>query len=219
MAPHTTRRRVLRLALAGAAGLGLFAAAGFAALRRPAPALLAKSCAVGAAMPGKILVTYATRTGSTAEVAVAIAERQCSGGLAADARSVAVVTSLDGYCAVILGSAIHFATWLPEIVDFARAHTAELGARPVALFTMHMLALEDTPAAAAQRATYTAKVRKVLTPASEAFFAGQIDPARLSLVDRLLVQMVGAPKGDLRDWPKIATWAESLPQLLAPTRG
>jgi menaquinone-dependent protoporphyrinogen oxidase len=75
---------------------------------------------------------------------------------------------------------------------------------------MHMLALGEDAAAMAERAKYTAKAKELVTPVDEVFFAGKIDRARLSLIDRLLVRMVKAPVGDKRDWARIGAWADTL---------
>lgn len=165
-------------------------------------------------MTDRILVTYATRTGSTAEVADAIAGRLCEAGLSAEARPVTEVTSLDGYSGAVLGSAVRFASWLPEMTDFVSSNREALSAMPVAYFTMHMLALGDDPAAVAERAKYTAKARDLIMPTDEVFFEGMIDPARLSFFDRLAVRLVKSPVGDRRDWDRIAAWTDRLaPQL------
>lgn len=166
-------------------------------------------------MTRMILVAYATRTGSTAEVAEVIARRLCDAGLEADVRPVGEVVSVDGYDGAVLGSAIRFAGWLPEMTGFLEANRQRLSEVPVAFFTMHMLALGDDPAAAAERAKYTEKARAIVTPIEEAFFEGMIDPSRLSFLDRLAVRLVKSPVGDRRDWPRIEGWADRLAPRLA----
>ena len=166
-------------------------------------------------MQEKILVAYATRTGSTAEVADRIARRLCEAGLSAEARPVGEVTGLAGYSGAVLGAAVRYASWLPEMTDFVSANRDALSAMPVAFFTMHMLALSDEPAAEEERAKYTAKARDLITPTDEVFFEGMIDPARLSFFDRLAVRLVKSPVGDRRDWDRIAAWADRLAPRLA----
>jgi len=61
------------------------------ATRRPVPTLLTSACQGDAEMSKKILVAYATRTGSTGEVADAIARRLCEAGLSVEVRPVAEV--------------------------------------------------------------------------------------------------------------------------------
>jgi menaquinone-dependent protoporphyrinogen oxidase len=166
-------------------------------------------------MSKKILVAYATRTGSTGEVADAIARRLCEAGLSAEVRPVAEVASLEGYSGAILGSAVRYSAWLPEMTDFLVTNRGALAAMPVAFFTMHMLALGDDPAAVVERTNYTAQALQQVTPVAEAFFAGKIDPSRLSFVDRLAVRLVKSPVGDRRDWTVIGDWADGLAPRLA----
>lgn len=205
--PLIGRRRFL-VTLAGVAAI----AAGIrAATWRPATTLITSACQGVTQMTDSILVAYATRTGSTAEVAERIARHLCEAGLAAEARPVGEVTGLDGYSGAVLGSA---GSWLPEMTDFVPENRGALSAMPVAYFTMHMLALGDDPAAAAERAKYTAKARDLVTLADEVFFQGMIDPARLSFFDRLAVRLVKSLVGDRRDCDRIAAWADELaPQL------
>lgn len=199
-------------------GLGGIAALGagiLVATRRPAPTLLTSACRGETTMSTKILVAYATRTGSTAEVAEAIARRLCEAGLSAEVRPVADVAGLDGYSGAVLGSAIRYSSWLPEMTDFLSANRDALAAMPVAFYSMHMLSLGDDSAARAERAKYTAQAREAVTPVDEAFFAGKIDPERLSLFDRLAVRLVKSPVGDRRDWTRVGEWAAALAPKLA----
>jgi menaquinone-dependent protoporphyrinogen IX oxidase len=54
----------------------------------------------------------------------------------------------------------------------------------------------------------------MLNPIDEAFFAGNMDLAKLSFLDRVLSRiMVGeaSPKiGDFRDWDKVRAWAKEV---------
>ena len=198
------------LAALAAAGVGIYAAT-----RRPAPTLITSVCAGDASMSQRILVADATKTGSTAEVAEAIARRLCEAGLFADVRPVAAVATLDGFSGAVLGSAVRYAAWLPEMTDFMATQRDALAGMPVAFFTMHMLALGDDPSAAAERAKYTLKAHAVVSPVDEAFLAGKIDPAQLSLFDRLAVRLVKSPVGDRRDWAWIGDWTAALAPKLA----
>lgn len=206
------RRRTFLLAAGVAAAMGIGA---WLATRRPPPDLIASTCTGDPSMERMILVAYATRTGSTAEVAEAIGMRLCAAGMDADVLPVADVPDVEAYAGVVLGSAVRYAAWLPEMHDFLAAHRARLAERPVAFFTMHMLALGDTPEAIAERAKYTAKAREIVQPVEEVFFEGKIDPARLSLFDQLAVRLVKSPVGDRRDWDRINAWAVDLVPRLA----
>lgn len=161
-------------------------------------------------MNGKLLVVYATRAGSTAEVAQAIAERLCAQGFDAEVRPVAAVHGLDGLQAVVLGSAVRYGAWLPEMLKFVEAQRAALAALPVAVFTLHMQALDDSQASARARRSHSQAVQHALQPRDEAWSAGKVDPGTLSFFERLAVKLVRSPVGDRRDWPRIRAWADGL---------
>ena len=165
-------------------------------------------------MSNRILVTYATRTRSTADVADAISEVLTARGFAVDVKPVKVKPSIEGYRGVILGSAIRMGSWLPEMLEFIRKNRAQLNQIPTAIFTMHILNVGKDNASRAARNAYTTPVRKMIAPVDEAFFAGSIDLAKLSFPDRVLTRlMVGddSPKvGDFREWDKVRAWAKEV---------
>jgi menaquinone-dependent protoporphyrinogen oxidase len=66
----------------------------------------------------RILVTYASKCGSTGEVADAIGKTLTQTGARVEVLPLKKVTDLSGYQAVFVGSAIRVAKWLPEAVDF-----------------------------------------------------------------------------------------------------
>ena len=165
----------------------------------------------------KLLVADATCPGSTAEVAGRIADRLCAAGMSTEAQPVENVPDPGGCDAAVLGSGNCYGGWLATMKSYVEAHRAELSRMPVAFFTLHMFNLGDTPATLAQRGRYAASARSAVTPVEGAFFAGRVDPTRLSLVERLAVRFVGSPVGDLRDWPRIEAWADTLPSKLFTT--
>ncbi|TNC62556.1 flavodoxin domain-containing protein [Rubellimicrobium roseum] len=212
MAAGVGRRRVLGLL----AGLGVAgAAAGWLGLRRPEAPPGRLTCGEERMdMAGRVLVAYATRAGSTAEVA----ERLCARGLLAKAKPVAKVVDLASFDAVVLGSGTYYGAWLGPMTAFVQAQADGLRRMTVAFFTMHMQNQSDAPEAKAAREAYTALVRALVILVEEAFFAGRVEPARLSLLERLAVRFVGSPVGDFRDWPRIETWADALSPRFVPLK-
>jgi menaquinone-dependent protoporphyrinogen oxidase len=69
-------------------------------------------------MSKRIVVAYATKTGSTAEMAEAIARPLCEAGLSAGVWPVTKVADLEGFSGTVLGSAVPCAAWLREMADF-----------------------------------------------------------------------------------------------------
>ncbi|ABU58572.1 flavodoxin domain-containing protein [Roseiflexus castenholzii] len=212
MSRTSSRRRFLK-----AAGIGLAATTvaciggGYVATRAPESAVVDLTFAEESTMSRRILVTYATRAGSTAEIAAAIARTLGDRGFAVDGKPIKARPEITGYDAIIIGSAIRMGCWLPEAVDFVKANQATLNSVPVALFTVHMLNTGDDETSRANRAAYLDAVRPLIHPAAEAYFAGAMNFARLSFLDRLIARMVGAVEEDRRDWAAIAAWAERVP--------
>jgi len=165
-------------------------------------------------MNNHILITYATRTGSTAEVAEAISQVLVVRGFIVDVKPVKDNPSLVGYSAVIIGSATRMGSWLTEAVEFVKNNQAALNYIPTAIFTVHMLNRDDDEASSTARHEYTNAVRQLITPESEAFFAGKLDFEKLSFVDRVITKMVagetGPKVGDFRDWDEINNWSRTI---------
>jgi len=158
----------------------------------------------------KVLVAYATKAGSTGEVAEVIGQVLCEGGAAVDVKPIREVIDVNGYSRVVVGSAVRMGSWLPEAVKFVEAHTAALETKPVAYFQVSSFLKEDTPEKRQEAATYLGAVRALVEPASVGLFAGKIDYSKLSFFDRTIAKMVGSEEGDWRDWDAIRAWASDL---------
>ncbi len=82
-----------------------------------------------------VLVAYATKHGSAAEICAVIASTLRERGVAADVRPAADVQTLRPYRAVVLGSGLYSATWLRDANRFVKVHRAALERIPVWLFS------------------------------------------------------------------------------------
>ncbi len=176
-------------------------------------------------MPHKILVTYASRTGTTAEIAKAIGKILEDNHTQVDVMPMQAVKDLTPYHAVIAGSAIRAARWLPEAVQFIRTHQRELSHKPFAMYTVCItLAMSNGEQHRSGVAEWTAPVRAMVQPLSEGLFAGMLDFRKLpfnleTLRLRATVAMGIFPRGDRRDWNAVRAWALKLkPMLSIPVR-
>jgi menaquinone-dependent protoporphyrinogen oxidase len=172
-------------------------------------------------MSQHILVTYATRTGTTQGVAEAIAKTLTASGAIVDVKPMNAVTDLSPYSAVVAGSAIQASALLPEAVDFVRANQRVLSQKPFATFLVCLtLALSNGEKYRPFVADFIKPIRSMVKPVSEAQFAGALDLKKLpSLGDRIkfgISVLMGIWKtGDHRDWQAINSWAASLKSQLA----
>jgi menaquinone-dependent protoporphyrinogen oxidase len=82
-----------------------------------------------------VLVAHASKRGSTAEIAEAIAGSLREAGLDVDCRPVGEVDGLDSYDAVVLGSAVYMKRWQGDAKHFLRHHADELSQRPFWVFS------------------------------------------------------------------------------------
>jgi menaquinone-dependent protoporphyrinogen oxidase len=162
-------------------------------------------------MKDRILICYATRAGSTAEIAAAIGENLSQRGFFVDVKPIKDKPSLDGYQAVVIGSAIRMGNWLSEAVSYIETNQQALNSMPVALFTVHMLNTGDDEASRTNRLAYLDKVRPLLTEPEEVYFEGKMDFSQLSFLDRMIAKMVNAVEADHRDWDRIGDW---IPEML-----
>jgi len=171
-------------------------------------------------MGDKILVTYASQTGTTAGVAEAIGQVLAESGILVDVRRMQDVTDLTPYRALVAGSGIQNKQWLPEAMQFMRAHQGELARVPCAIFLVCMtLAMKNGETYRSHASDFLAPVRALVRPVSEGLFAGALDISKVpSFKDRLGFKISVATgvwsEGDHRDWEAIHAWAASLPPLL-----
>ncbi len=210
-----SEQRVSRRDFLKIAGIGLAATAftcsglGYAATRQPqidSPAIhLEKENAMK-----KILVSYSTRAGSTAEIAAAIGQTLSQRGYSVDVLPVKKQPNPSDYQAVILGSPIRMGSWLPEMVAFIKENRSLLEKLPLAVFTVHMLNAGDDEQSRANRAGYLNAVREWVSPAEEVFFLGKMELAKLSFLDRFISNVMKAKDEDLRDWNAIHAWSSSI---------
>ncbi|MCA9914098.1 MAG: flavodoxin domain-containing protein [Anaerolineae bacterium] len=173
--------------------------------------------------PASILVTYASRSGSTAGVAEAIAETLQQHSLEVSVQPMQLVHDVSPYHAVIAGSAIRMDRWLPEALDFLHRHQPALRQKPFAAFLvcLSLAAKSEARQLKARQAAHDwlQPVRELVPTVSEGLFAGalhvdKIPEWRYRSVLHLVKPLGILPEGDHRDWDVIRTWANQLPDVL-----
>jgi menaquinone-dependent protoporphyrinogen oxidase len=155
----------------------------------------------------KVLVTVASKHGSTAAIGEAIAATLKKEGHAVDVLAPPAVRELAPYDAVILGSGVYAGHWIGTAKDFAREHAAELRERPVWLFSSGPLG--DQPVAENEPIDLP-KLKELLAPRGHRVFAGALAREEVGFAERAIISLVHAPYGDFRDWEAISSWAREI---------
>ncbi|MCK4451224.1 MAG: flavodoxin domain-containing protein [Anaerolineae bacterium] len=161
-------------------------------------------------MENKVLVAYASRAGSTGEVAEAIGQVLCEAGAAVDVRLAKEVTDLSPYRAVVVGSGIRVGKWLPEAVEFVERHREALSRMPVAYFLVCLTLKENTEENRREVSAYLDPVCEMVQPVDVGLFAGAMDYSKLPFILRLMMKAMKSPEGDFRNWETIRAWADQV---------
>ncbi|KQC03223.1 MAG: hypothetical protein APR53_05910 [Methanoculleus sp. SDB] len=161
-------------------------------------------------MEQTILVAYATRYGSTREVAEAIGTALREEGAAVDVVRADEVADITPYAMAVIGSPVYAGKCLPDALAFVTRHREALERIPVAVFAVGILIAEDTPGNRQKVRAALDPVLQLVTPVSTALFAGKLDPKALPFPLRIMLKVMKTPEGDYRNWDAIRSWAKRL---------
>jgi uncharacterized protein YjbI with pentapeptide repeats/menaquinone-dependent protoporphyrinogen IX oxidase len=162
----------------------------------------------------QILVAYASVSGSTGEVAEAIGAELRTGKFQVSVKSVADITDIKDYSAIILGSSIRAGRWLPDAIRFLESHQQKMRNIPVAYFTTCLTMINDTQENRQIVLSYLEPVLELapdIQPVGLGLFAGSLSPNMQAIVPGK------KPYGDFREWDKIQNWARKILPALYET--
>jgi menaquinone-dependent protoporphyrinogen oxidase len=166
-------------------------------------------------MASKILVGYASRYGSTQEVAEVIATTLRERGSEVDLHPLRQVRNPDQYQAVVMGAPLFMFRWHKDALNFLSRHRNALTGCPLAIFALgptHVPHDEKEWLDARSQLDKALVKFPWLKPAEIMIFGGMYDPTRLSFP---LKMFAGAePASDIRDWQAIRAWATGLKLVL-----
>jgi menaquinone-dependent protoporphyrinogen oxidase len=156
-----------------------------------------------------VLVAYASKHGSTAEIAEAIAAELRERGLGADCLEAGEASDLAGYDAVVLGSAVYMRRWQGDARHFLRKHSKDLADRPFWVFSSGPTGdpAEDDAAWEEPRRTI-AKAEK-LGARDHVVFGGRISPESGRMA-KAMAENTPEEFRDRRDWDEIRAWAAGI---------
>jgi menaquinone-dependent protoporphyrinogen oxidase len=161
----------------------------------------------------KVLVSAASKHGSTAEIAVAIARRLGDAGHDVTRLEPNDVAHVEHYDAFVIGSGVYAGHWLAQGKDLVHEVGRHAEGRPVWLFSSGPLGPTTTAADAAGDPGDTVDVSHLAAAVharGHQVFSGKLDKGVLGFAERAIVAAVRAPDGDFRDWAAIDAWATDI---------
>jgi menaquinone-dependent protoporphyrinogen oxidase len=155
----------------------------------------------------KVIVTAASKHGSTEEIAQEIAGVLAEKGLEVTQLLPDDVRSVNEYDAVVLGSAVYAGHWLKPAKELVDRLGQALAERPVWLFSSGPIGDPPKPE---EDPVDVAEVMESTKAGHHKVFAGKLVKKELSFGEKAIVLALRAPEGDFRDWEDIRAWATDI---------
>lgn len=167
-----------------------------------------------------VLVSAATKHGSTGEIAQAIGAEVRARGVTAVVVSPEQVRDIRKYDAVVLGSAVYVGHWLPAAIALVDRGAGAWTGRPVWLFSSGPV---GDPARSLTQKMGTdpvelPKIRATTGAREHRIFPGKLDRKKLTVAQRLAALLFRGVQGDFRDWDGIRAWSTDIADALHETR-
>lgn len=163
-------------------------------------------------MENNILITYASKHGSTAEIAEKIYKILKEENLICDFQAVETVKDISPYHTIILGSAVYIGQWRKSTVKFLKKNEALLANKNIWLFSTGPTG-EGDPIELLKGWKYPDALKDTIdkiNPEEITVFHGVLDETKLNTFEKMTIKMVKAPMGDFRDWDEVNKWAKKI---------
>lgn len=174
----------------------------------------------------KVLLVYATKNGSTAEVASFMGDVLTYHGLDITVANVEAMTDVKPYDAFVFGSPIYSGLWLPQMHRFIKQHTEVLGQKPVYCWITCIRVLEEGGYEHVINHYMPDALLDQLNVRQITAFAGKLKWAEVTWTDRwtLALQYDGRAdarnfNADHRDWNVIRQWSVKLAEDIKICQG
>lgn len=184
-------------------------------MAQPSDGIVEESCGQENISGRKILIAYDSKHGSTATVVRQIAGTLCDCGYQTDISLARKVEDLSAYDAVVVGSPIYWAKFLPGTQSFLKKHEAVLAAMPVAVFALSTYADEVTGLVKEEVKEFFVdkELEKVpaIQPVGEVgLFGGAFTLRKLFPVEVLAMTLENYSDSDYLNQDVVTTWSQNL---------
>lgn len=166
----------------------------------------------------KALVAYASKRGSTAEIAEAVAAVLRESGFEVDCVEAGTVAELDGYDAVVLGSAVYMRRWRGDARHFLRRHRDALAQLPLWIFSSGPTGDPARDNAAWTEPRRTIEQAERLGARDHVVFGGRVPTEPHGFAERGMAENTAPEWRDRRDWDAIRAWARGIADELRAGR-
>lgn len=160
----------------------------------------------------RILVSAASKHGSTEGIARAIAGALNDAGHEVVMQSPEVVERLGGFDAAVIGSAVYAGHWLPAATSLIEREAQALAAIPVWLFSSGPIGDPPKPA---DDPVDIAHLRDLTSAVDDRVFPGRLDRQGMGFAERAICAALRAPEGDFRPGDEIRAWAADIARELS----
>jgi menaquinone-dependent protoporphyrinogen oxidase len=163
-----------------------------------------------------VLVCYATRYGSTGEIASIIADELRKAHLRVTMSHLSDIHDIEPADAVVIGSPLYMGKWLAEAREFVSRFRTKLQIRPVAVFTVGYSFRDRMNEDIKSGDEALASIKLFISPLAEGYFAGRVDPDSMNSTDREVTRLAGTTPGNFMNPEAVRNWARALPHVLFP---
>lgn len=157
-----------------------------------------------------MLVAYASKRGSTAEIAETVAAELRRCGHSVKCERAEDVPGLDGCDAVVLGSAVYMKRWRGDAKHFLRKHRKALAKMPFWIFSSGPVGdpAEEDPAWS--EPTSVVDKAEHLGARGHVVFGGSLPREPHGLMEKAMAEGIPPEFRDRRDWDEIRGWAKGV---------
>lgn len=181
----------------------------------------------------KILMVYGTTDGQTGKITYFVADRLRAhrhSVVIADAARLSADFEVVGYDAVIVGAPVRMEKYPRPVIDFVRAHRAQLDQTPSAFFSVCMAAASAIEAKRRQAESWPSRLFQSTgwQPQLVSIFAGALRYSRYNWLVRWMMRRIARSEGastdtsqdhEYTDWEAVTRFADAVETMAANKTG